>query len=265
MSIYRPIIKPKKKNPLRQKIGVAYFRLKRHMFWFLSDLRISEIRKLPLLHNFFIVKSPLLRNLRDVDPVLEQNKIINLRIALKKIDGVTVKPGEVFSFWKMVGNTTARKGYVHGVVLRDGSFASDIGGGLCHLSGLIYWTALHTPLTVIERHRHSYDTTPDKFYGSDATCFYNYKDLMLGNDTDQPFQLEISIIDDHLVVAWTTNLRPKFKYELYEKESLIHKEDWGAYTRHNIVHRRKCTMRGEMISDEFVAENHAIMMYPPEE
>lgn len=43
--------------------------------------------------------------------------------------------------------------------------------------------ALHTPLTVTERHRHGYDVFPDAErtipFGSGATCFYNYGDLMI--------------------------------------------------------------------------------------
>ena len=35
------------------------------------------------------------------------------------------------------------------------------GGGLCQLSNLIYWMTLHTPLTITERYRHSYDVFPD--------------------------------------------------------------------------------------------------------
>ena len=43
------------------------------------------------------------------------------------------------------------------MVLHYGSFQTGIGGGLCQLSNLIYWMTLHTPLTVTERYRHSFD------------------------------------------------------------------------------------------------------------
>ena len=41
----------------------------------------------------------LLRNLHGVDMQLQKNKIVNLKIASKKIDGIIIKPGEEFSFW----------------------------------------------------------------------------------------------------------------------------------------------------------------------
>ena len=30
----------------------------------------------------------------------------------------------------------------------------------CQLANLIYWMTVHTPLTVVERHRHGYDVSP---------------------------------------------------------------------------------------------------------
>ncbi|MEI3305467.1 MAG: VanW family protein [Dysosmobacter sp.] len=52
---------------------------------------------------------------------------------------------------------------------------------------------LHTPLTVVERYRHSHDVFPDanrtQPFGSGATCAYPHRDLMIRNDTQQPFQL----------------------------------------------------------------------------
>ena len=69
------------------------------------------------------------------------------------------------------------------MVLHYGSFQTGIGGGLCQLSNLIYWMTLHTPLTVTERYRHSFDVFPDSRrtqpFGSGATCSYNYLDLQI--------------------------------------------------------------------------------------
>lgn len=42
-----------------------------------------------------------------------------------------------------------------------GRIGSDVGGGLCQLSNLIFWMTFHTPLTVTERYRHSHDVFPD--------------------------------------------------------------------------------------------------------
>lgn len=94
---------------------------------------------------------------------LQHNKIKNLEIATARLNGIVINPGETFSYWKLIGNPTRRKGYVDGMVLFYGGFKHDIGSGLCQLSNLIYWMTLHTPLEDTERHRHSYDViVPNK-------------------------------------------------------------------------------------------------------
>lgn len=164
-NVYKPVPQPQPKGAMRQRLGVAYFRLKRRLRWIFGGTKFAKISCIEPSYTHFENRSPLLRHLAGIDPAFEQNKITNLKIALSKTDGVVLQPNETFSFWKMIGKPTRSKGYVDGVILRDGAFDSGLGGGLCHLSGLIYWATLHTPLTVAERHRHGYDTTPQKFLG----------------------------------------------------------------------------------------------------
>ncbi len=114
-----------------------------------------------------------------------------------------IRPGETFSYWKTIGKPTRLKGYQKGMNLYYGSFRAETGGGLCQLSNLIYWMVLHTPLTVTERHRHSFDAFPDSNrtqpFGSGATCAYNYRDLQIANQTDETYQICLRIEDHDLV------------------------------------------------------------------
>lgn len=101
------------------------------------------------------------------------------------------------SYWYLIGKPTAGKGYLPGMILRNGGYLAATGGGLCQLSNLIYWMTLHTPLTVVERHRHGYDVFPDanrtQPFGSGATCFYPYLDLMIRNDTQDTYQMRVRV------------------------------------------------------------------------
>jgi len=198
---------------------------------------------------------------------LQHNKVINLKIAIKNIDGIIVQPGETFSYWKLIGKPTAKKGYVEGMILNKGRYETGIGGGLCQLSNLIYWLTLHTPLTVTERYRHGYDVFPDSNrtqpFGSGATCSYNYIDLQLKNETDQPYQLHLQVTDRDLIGQWRAPKNISYTYEVYEKEHSISHEYWGDYVRHNAIYRKVYDTQGEEIADEFITENHAIMMYQP--
>ncbi len=197
----------------------------------------------------------------------QHNKVINLRIALKQLNGLLLQPGETFSYWKTIGKPNRRKGYVEGMVLFYGTFKPGIGGGLCQLSNLLYWITLHTPLTVTERHRHSYDVFPDSNrtqpFGSGATCAYNYLDLQIRNDTSEPYQLHVYLSDDQLIGEWRAATRPLYRYEVFEKDHRFTQEYWGGYVRHNTIYRRVLNRDGECIDEEYVTENHALTMYSP--
>lgn len=261
-------LKPVKRSAVRIWLGKRYYRMKRRLEWMFGNQTYAGTTDPKLLpHVIFTHRTPLLRRLSNVDMWLQHNKVRNLSIAIQRINGVVVKPGETFSYWKLIGNPTRRKGYVEGMNLFYGKVTPGVGGGLCQLSNLIYWMTLHTPLTVTERYRHSYDVFPDanrtQPFGSGATCAYNYLDLQIKNETDRNYQLEVYLTDTHLEGAWRASGPPTRKYEVYEKEHWITHEPWGGYVRHNRIHRAVFNLEGEWLGDEFVAENHAIMMYEP--
>lgn len=142
-------LKPINRSKLRLLAGKAYYSLSRYLLWYSGKIKFAENQsKQNLKYVIFSHKTPLLRKLRDVDMQYQYNKITNLKLAVGKIDSIIIKPGETFSYWKLIGKTTARKGYVPGMVLHYGNYTKGIGGGLCQLSNLIYWMTLHTPLTI---------------------------------------------------------------------------------------------------------------------
>ena len=59
---------------------------------------------------------------------LQRNKVVNQRLASARTDGVLVRPGATFSFNKVVGSCTARKGYLDGMRLSNGEARSGVGG-----------------------------------------------------------------------------------------------------------------------------------------
>lgn len=261
-------LKPKKRSQLRIYFGKKYFRAKRYMEWYTGKKKFAVVKQTTKKPEIIAAhQTLLLRELKDVDMWLQHNKITNLKIAIKQINGVIVQPGETLSYWRLIGNTRKSKGYVEGMILYFGKVTVGIGGGLCQLSNLIYWITLHTPLQVTERHRHSYDVFPDSNrsqpFGSGATCAYNYLDLQITNNTDQPYQLVLYLTDTHLVGEWRADNPATRNYEVYEKDHLISLEYWGGYVRHNSIYRRIYNIQNELIDDEFITQNHAIMMYEP--
>lgn len=261
------IEQPRYRSAWRMYLGGRYFTLKRHLFWYVSGIHFAKQRREACPYLCAAHHTPLYRKLKDVDMYLQHNKVENLKLALPRMNHTVLYPGETFSYWRLLGKPTKRKGYQKGMVLRNGSFSEGTGGGLCQLTNLIYWMSIHTPLTIVERHRHGYDVFPDanrtQPFGSGATCFYNYGDLMVQNNTQQIFELRLQLTEDELIGAWYSDSPPSKRYEVYEKEHEFRPEYWGGYTRHNLLHRRVYDMQGALLDDEFVVENHAIMMYSP--
>ncbi|TGL53366.1 vancomycin resistance protein [Leptospira meyeri] len=259
---------------LRLFFGKVYFQWKRYWVWIwerksFATTRISlqeMLQRYPV--PIFKHSSPIYRKLKDVPMYLQENKRVNLNIAISMLDGVVLQPNQVFSFWYLVGKPTKKKGYLPGMQLRNGSFIERTGGGLCQMANLIYWMTLHSPLVVRERWRHSFDIFPDSErtlpFGSGATLSYNYIDLQIKNTTKHPFVLHLWIEDDLLKGEWLSDVEIPFVYQVYESYHGFHAEPWGGYTRRNTIRRKKIFKdTKEILEDELVTENIAWMMYEP--
>lgn len=253
---------------MRSVMGREYFIAKRRMSWFMGRTSFAGVRPgVTLPHTIFRHRTMILRPLRDVEMYLQHNKITNLRLAIGPIDGTVIRPGETFSIWRAVGRPTARRGFLEGLVLRNGRIEKGVGGGLCQLGNLLYWMALHSQLTITERYRHGFDVFPDinrKIpFACGATLSYNYIDLQLRNDTDQTFQINLWINDEYLNGELRCDVAAKFEHEVYETDHLIKLQPWGGYTRHNRIWKRTTSLTDGMVDEKLVTENHAIMMYNP--
>ncbi len=192
------------RHPWLYPFAVRAHQARRHAAWLTSGTswatRAPGTPELPVR-----VKkhgSLLLRELSPDEMALQHNKVVNLRLASARTDGVVIRPGETFSFNKVVGNCTRRKGYVVGMRLSNGDATAGVGGGICQLANLLHWMFLHSPLTVVERSEHSFDPFPDKNrvlpWGVGCSIVWNYVDLVVRNDTDVTFQIHTWLDEKHL-------------------------------------------------------------------
>jgi len=262
------VSKPTKRSYLRRLLGREYYTLRRRLKWLANSRTFArQETDTKLEHPLFCHKTMLLRPLRDVEMILQHNKVTNLRLAIAPINGVVIRPGETFSIWRMVGRPSASRGFLDGLVLHNGRIEKGIGGGLCQLGNLLYWMALHSPLTITERYRHGFDVFPDINrtipFACGATLAYNYIDLQLRNDTSDSFQILLSLDDEYLHGELRSDKRAQDKYEVFETDHLIKMQPWGGYTRHNRIWKRTTSLIDGMTNEELVTENHAIMMYDP--
>ena len=260
--------KSKYRSNLRLKLGAKYYGFKRKITWAKHRNKFAtSLVQTQLEHIYFSHKTPLLRKLKDVDMWMQYNKINNLKIATSKVNGLILRPGETFSYWYLIGKPTKRKGYLPGMVLRNGAFYAATGGGLCQLSNLIFWMTAHTPLTVVERHRHGYDVFPDSNrtqpFGSGATCFYPHGDLMIRNDTNDTYQLVVKVGEEFLEGEWRVSSLPQNKFKIIERNHQMKSEFWGGFSRHNELYKQTFSLDNKLINEELLVSNDAIMMYSP--
>jgi vancomycin resistance protein VanW len=226
-----------------------------------AHLRAPEQLPVELMRH----QSILRRQLGNTDPQLQENKIVNLRLATAPMNGVLIRPGETFSFWRLVGNTTARNGYLPGLILKYGEADVGVGGGVCQLSNLLYWMALHTPLTVVERHHHSFDAFPDMLrvlpFGTGACVFYNYVDLRLHNSTDLTFQILVRVTDQHLQGAIHADREWSKRYRVTERNHRFVTQGDKRFRANEVWRLHLDRASGETVVEEQLMRNFCEVKY----
>jgi vancomycin resistance protein YoaR len=114
-------------------------------------------------------------------------RMTNIRVGAAKYNGVLLKPGEMFSFGKILGDVGPAQGYVPELVILENHEEKQYGGGLCQVASTAFRAALLAGLPITERHNHSfavsYYTAPYDAPGVDATIYYPQVDFKFQNDT----------------------------------------------------------------------------------
>lgn len=144
-------------------------------------------------------RSSLWTSESNAEMAYQLGKVQNLRAAARRLDGLFIPSGDVFSFWRQVGRPSARAGFATGRMLREGCIVPSTGGGLCHLSNALYQTALAAGCEIVERHAHSRMVPGSAAaLGQDATVAWNYVDLRFRPRVDM--ELRVELTRDELVV-----------------------------------------------------------------
>ncbi len=208
------------------------------------------------------------RRLGDVDMRLQENKAVNLALAAPRIDHILVRPGQIFSFWELVGKPSKASGYREGLVISSGRPGKGIGGGMCQFTNLIHWMVLHSDLRVVEHHHHDgVDLFPDFGrvipFGTGTSILYNYLDYRFLNDSDSTYQLITYVDGEYLCGELRCNQCPSRKYHIECRNEFFSRERDGVY-RNNEIYRIAVDPRtGSKITEELLRKNHARIAYDP--
>jgi vancomycin resistance protein YoaR len=143
----------------------------------------------------------------------EENVKKNLRLTCERLNGYVIMPKSIFSFNKIVGEGSAKNGFVNGRVLYVDEVRYEPGGGLCQASSTLYNALLVTGFTIIERHRHHQPVTYVQ-PGLDATIKYGKKDLKMKNPYEFNIIIEASVTDKSMLVILKAEKPILYSYEM---------------------------------------------------
>lgn len=153
----------------------------------------------------------------------EENTIYNIRLASEVINGILVKPQEIFSFNKYVGPAEKADGYKEGTIIANGVFVNGYGGGICQVSSTLYNAVLLANLPIAERYNHSVYGEATKYVplGQDAAIFYGFKDLKFKNNSDYAIVIFSKVFRDTIQVSILGGNENKAEVEIISKDKKV--------------------------------------------
>ena len=153
----------------------------------------------------------------------EENTIYNIKLSSEVINGILVKPQEIFSFNKYVGPAEKADGYKESTIIANGIFINGYGGGICQVSSTLYNAVLLANLQIVERYNHSVYGEATKYVplGQDAAIFYGFKDLKFKNNSDHAIVIFSKVFRDTLQVTIFGGNEDKAKVEIINKDKKV--------------------------------------------
>lgn len=158
-----------------------------------SDIAYPQVKQSELKENTALIAG--------CETIADNNedRDINIGTICKVIDGIEIKPGEIFSVNSVAGQRTEAKGYKAAPAIADGILVEQVGGGICQLAGTLYNAALKADMDIVERVRHTWssDYLP---IGQDSTLNWDDKDLKIKNTSDYSIFISAKFENQHVKV-----------------------------------------------------------------
>jgi vancomycin resistance protein YoaR len=127
------------------------------------------------------------------------NRIHNVQLVAKLVDGKLIAPGATFSFNQATGARTAAQGFLEAPVIINGEVQTGLGGGVCQVSTTVFNAAYEAGLPITARTNHALYISHYPL-GRDATVDYPDIDLKFVNDTGHWLLLRTIVGPDSLIV-----------------------------------------------------------------
>lgn len=129
-----------------------------------------------------------------------RNRLHNITLACKAIDGVVLLPGDEFSYNDVVGPRVPSAGFREAPVIVRGKLEPGTGGGICQVSSTLYNAALYADMEIVRRRHHAF---PVKYVpaGRDATVVDGVVDFKFKNRLEHPVAIVAKLVGAKCVVS----------------------------------------------------------------
>ena len=124
------------------------------------------------------------------------NRVANITLGAKDLNGTLVMPGETYSTIGNLGPIDNAHGFLNELVIKDNRTVPDAGGGLCQVSTTLFRAVLNAGLPIVQRQNHSYRVS---YYergtgpGLDATIYDPQPDFRWKNNFTTPVFIQSSV------------------------------------------------------------------------
>lgn len=125
----------------------------------------------------------------------------NMNRASEKIEKITLKSGETFNWFDVVGPCGKEQGYKVANVIIDGEVYPGYGGGVCQVATTLYGCTRKLKMKTIERHDHSAGVSYLNSDGYEAAVAYGVKNFKFKNTTDKDIVFDFYVSRGRVIVA----------------------------------------------------------------
>ena len=134
------------------------------------------------------------------------NRVNNITLAAKRIDGVVLEPGQSFSYNATLGKRTTANGFREAGAYANGQVVQEVGGGICQVSSTLYYCTLMANLQISSRTNHYFSVGYIE-PGLDATVSWGAPDFVFVNNRTFPIRIHAYVSGGMVTVEiWGTNV-----------------------------------------------------------
>lgn len=203
-------------------------------------------------------------------------RLINIHRAAQWMDGTIVQPGEIFSYNKAVGERTEARGFVPGIMIDNGVFKKDLGGGVSQVATTLWNAAWFSGLELVQHKPHSFYISRYPA-GRESTVAWPNVDVKFKNNSGHAVFVDTSFTKSSVTVSIygtkfvevETESGPRInfvKHETYEEDSIdcIFQEgvDGFSITVDRILKKESIEFKREKYRTRYIPEDRVICTNP---